>query len=207
MRPIINDIWLIFLTILGLVPLGLSAQSQEYILTYKGDTVLGNIERLDFSPETGIFINTRSVDKVGYEDQVRFIDENGKESTFACGEIMGFNDAGRFFESFYTPDLNKEGRNMVFSEKIVSGKANLYRVVESAVIRAPTRETENTVQEYQYLALAGKPTVRMSNSKKKLRELLSNYLSDDEITLAAINDKGFNKSQLRDILKEYNQRH
>ena len=207
MRPIINDIWLILLTILGLAPLGLTAQSQEYIITYKGDTVFGNIERLDFSPETGIFINTRSVDKVGYEDQVRFIDENGKESTFACGEIMGFNDAGRFFESFYTPDLNKEGRNMVFSEKIVSGKANLYKVVQSVVKRAATRETENTVQEYQYLAVAGKPTVRMSNSKKKLRELLSNYLSDDEITLAAINDKGFNKSQLRDILKEYNQRH
>ncbi len=61
MRPIINDIWLILLTVLGLAPLGLTAQSQEYIITYKGDTVLGNIERLDFSPETGIFINTRSV--------------------------------------------------------------------------------------------------------------------------------------------------
>jgi len=120
---------------------------------------------------------------------------------------MGFNDAGLFFESFYVPDLNKEGRNIVFSEKIVSGKANLYKVVQSVVRSSPTRETENSIQELQYLAVAGKPTVRMSKSKKKLRELLSNYLSDDEITLAAINEKSFNKSRLLDILRDYNQRH
>jgi len=207
MDSIIYFLRIISLLVIALAPFQICAQNQDYIITYRGDTVLGKIERLDIIPEAGIFINTRSVNRVGYEDQVRFTDESGKESTFACGEIMGFNDAGRFFESFYTPDLNKEGRNMVFSEKIVSGKANLYRVVESAVIRAPTRETENTVQEYQYLALAGKPTVRMSSSKKKLRELLSNYLSDDEITLAAINEKGFNKSQLRYILRDYNRRH
>ncbi len=206
MRSIINDIGLISLTILGLGPFGLSAQGQEYIVTYKGDTVLGNIERLDYSPKTGIFINSRSVNKIGYEDQVRFIDVNGKESIYVCGEIMGFNDAGRFFESFYIPDMNSEGINIVFSEKIVSGKANLYKVVQSVIKSGPTRQPEKTIQEYQYLAVAGKPTVRMSSSKKKLRELLIEYLSDDEISIAAINQKSFNKSIVREILRDYNLR-
>lgn len=197
---------IISLLVIALAPFQIYSQGQDYIITYKGDTILGNIERLDFRPEIR-FITDKAFDMVGYEDQVIFIDENGKESTFACGEIMGFNDAGLFFESFYVPDLNKEGRNMVFSEKIVSGKANLYKVVQSVVRSSPTRETENSVQELQYLAVAGKPTVRMSKSKKKLRELLSNYLSDDEITLAAINEKSFNKSRLLDILRDYNQRH
>jgi len=197
---------IISLLVIALVPFQIYSQGQDYIITYKGDTILGNIDRLAFRPEIK-FITDKAFDMVGYEDQVVFIDENGKESTFACGEIMGFNDAGLFFESFYVPDLNKEGRNMVFSEKIVSGKANLYKVVKSVVRSTPTRETVNTVQELQYLAVAGKPTVRMSKSKKKLRELLSNYLSDDEITLAAINEKSFNKSRLQDILRDYNQRH
>jgi len=196
---------IISLLVIALAPFQIYSQGQDYIITYKGDTILGNIERLDFRPE--IRFITEAFDMVGYEDQVIFIDENGKESTFACGEIMGFNDAGLFFESFYVPDLNKEGRNMVFSEKIVSGKANLYKVVQSVVRSSPTRETEYSVQELQYLAVADKPTVRLSKSKKKLRELLSNYLSDDEITLAAINEKSFNKSRLQDILRDYNQRH
>ena len=197
---------IISLLVIALVPFQIYSQGQDYIITYKGDTILGNIERLDFRPEIR-FITDKAFDMVGYEDQVIFIDENGKESTFACGEIMGFNDAGLFFESFYVPDLNNEGRNMVFSEKIVSGQANLYKVVKSVVRSSPTRETQNSVQELQYLAVAGKPTVRMSKSKKKLRELLSNYLSDDEITLAVINEKSFNKSRLHDILRDYNQRH
>ena len=197
---------IISLLVIALVPFQIYSQGQDYIITYKGDTILGNIDRLAFRPEIR-FITDKAFDMVGYEDQVIFIDENGKESTFACGEIMGFKDAGQFFESFYVPDLNKEGRNMVFSEKIVSGKANLYKVVQSVVRSSPTRETQNSVQELQYLAVAGKPTVRMSKSKKKLRELLSNYLSDDEITLAAINEKSFNKSRLQDILMDYNQRH
>ena len=197
---------IISLLVIALVSFQIYSQGQDYIITYKGDTILGNIDRLDFRPEIR-FITDKPFDMVGYEDQVIFIDENGKESTFACGEIMGFNDAGLFFESFYVPDLNKEGRNMVFSEKIVSGQANLYKVVKSVVRSSPTRETQNSVQELQYLAVAGKPTVRMSKSKKKLRELLSNYLSDDEITLAVINEKSFNKSRLQDILRDYNQRH
>jgi hypothetical protein len=206
MKSIINCIGLTLLTILGLGTFGISAQGQEYLVTYKGDTVFGTIERVDFSPKTGIFINSRSVNKIGYEDQVRFIDENGKESIYVCGEIMGFNGAGRFFESFYIHDINKEGNNMVFSEKIVSGKANLYKVVQSVIKSGPTRQPEKTVQEYRYLAVAGKPTVRMSSSKKKLRELLIEYLSDDEITLAAINEKGFKNSIVREILRDYNLR-
>ncbi len=206
MNPIIHYSRIISLSVIALVPFEIYSQSQDYIITYKGDTVLGKIERVNITPETE-FDTFKAVDRVGYEDEVRFIDESGKETTFACGEIMGFNDAGRFYESFYVQDLNKEGRNMVFSEKIVSGRANLYRVVQSTVKRAPTRETEQSLQEFQYLAVAGKPTFRISNSKKKLRELLSNYLSDDEITMAAINEKDFNKSQKQDILKAYNQRH
>ena len=197
---------IISLLVIALAPFQIYSQGQDYIITYKGDTILGNIDRLEFRPEIR-FITDKAFDMVGYEDQVIFIDENGKESTFACGEIMGFNAAGLFFESFYVPDLNKEGRNMVFSEKIVSGQANLYKVVKSVVRSSPTRETQNSVQELQYLAVAGKPTVRMSKSKKKLRELLSNYLSDDQITLAAINEKSFNKSRLQDILQDYNRRH
>jgi len=188
------------------VPFEICAQSQDYIITYRGDTVLGIIDRLDISPELE-FITNRSVEKVGYEDQVIFIDENGKESVYACGEIMGFKDAGRFFESFYVPDLNKEGRNMVFSEKVVAGRANLYKVMQAEMKMAATRETENVIHEFQYLAFAGKKTVRIPNAKKKLRELLSNYLSDDEITLAVIHEKSFNKSQLQDILIDYNRRH
>lgn len=207
MNPINCFFRIILLSVIALAPFEICAQSQDYIVTYKGDTVLGNIDRWDFSPRIGLFITSGAVDMVGYEDEVRFVDESGEESTFACGEIMGFNDAGRFFESFYVPDLNKEGRNMVFSEKIVAGRANLYEVVQSEIKRAPTMETFNTIHEFQYLALAGKPTVRIPNSKKKLRGLLSNYLSDDEITLAAINEKSFNKSRLQDILRDYNQRH
>lgn len=206
MDSIIYFLRIISLLVIAMVPFQICAQNQDYIITYRGDTVLGKIERLDITPGTRSS-DFKAIDRVGYEDQVRFTDESGQESTFACGEIMGFNDAGLFFESFYVPDLNKEGRNMVFSEKIVSGKANLYKVVQSVVRSSPTRETENYVQELQYLAVAGKPTVRMSKSKKKLRELLSNYLSDDEITLAAINEKSFNKSRLLDILRDYNQRH
>ncbi len=197
---------IISLSTIALVPFEICAQSQDYIITYRGDTVLGIIDRLDISPELE-FITNRSVEKVGYEDQVIFIDENGKESVYACGEIMGFKDAGRFFESFYVPDLNKEGRNMVFSEKVVAGRANLYKVMQAEMKMAATRETENVIHEFQYLAFAGKKTVRIPNAKKKLRELLSNYLSDDEITLAVIHEKSFNKSQLQDILIDYNRRH
>ncbi len=206
MNPINCFFRIISLSTIALVPFEICAQSQDYIITYRGDTVLGIIDRLDISPELE-FITNRSVEKVGYEDQVIFIDENGKESVYACGEIMGFKDAGRFFESFYVPDLNKEGRNMVFSEKVVAGRANLYKVMQSEMKMAATRETENVIHEFQYLAFAGKKTVRIPNAKKKLRELLSNYLSDDEITLAVIHEKSFNKSQLQDILIDYNRRH
>ena len=206
MNPIICFFRIFSLSVIALVPFEKCAQSQDYIITYRGDTVLGNIDRLDISPELD-FITNRSVDAVGFEDQVIFIDEKGKESVYACGEIMGFSDAGRFFESFYVPDLNKEGRNMVFSEKVVAGRANLYKVMQSEMKMAATRETEHVIHEFQYLAFAGKQTVRIPNAKKKLRELLSNYLSDDEITLAVINEKSFNKSRLQDILIDYNRRH
>jgi len=197
---------IISLLVIALAPFQIYSQGQDYIITYKGDTILGNIDRLEFRPEIR-FITDKAFDMVGYEDQVIFIDENGKEYVYACGEIMGFKDAGRFFESFYVPDLNKEGRNMVFSEKVVAGRANLYKVMQAEMKMAATRETENVIHEFQYLAFAGKKTVRIPNAKKKLRELLSNYLSDDEITLAVIHEKSFNKSQLQDILIDYNRRH
>jgi len=205
-NPIGGILKIITLAIITLISSEISAQNQDYIITYKGDTIPGKIERLNFTPKAD-FDNFKAVQRVGYEDEIRFIDDSGKETTYACGEIMGFYVAGRFFESLYVRDLNKEGRNMVFSQKIVSGTANLYKVVQSKLVRAATRETENTIQEYQYLAIAGMPTVRMSKSKKKLRELLIEYLSNDEITLAAINEKGFNKSSLQGILRDYNLRH
>jgi len=80
---------IISLLVIALAPFQIYSQGQDYIITYKGDTILGNIDRLEFRPEIR-FITDKAFDMVGYEDQVIFIDENGKESTFACGEIMGW---------------------------------------------------------------------------------------------------------------------
>ena len=162
-----------------------------YVVTVEGDTIQGLLKMYRYSAKPS--------------SVAIFMDEAGKKTKYKPKDLKAYKVGTHHYvsQSYYRPVTGNTLN--AFMKVEIEGPLTLYTYffVQSGAPMGPDgMMTGSSVQTSYFLQKAGQPLHFVK--KMKFRKEISEYLSDSETTVMAINEEKMKYADIKKIVKMYN---
>jgi len=176
-----------FLLVVMIISVRLKGQDSGflngYIITNSNDTIVGLVKYVNQVPY-------RVLVDIKFKET-----EKSKTKVYPPETILGYKAESKIFHSLKDPDYS--GKQ--FMELIIDGYVRLYT---STVTSFGASQYGSANSSSNYLLKTGDKV--LFSVDKKFKERVSEYLSDNEVVSGKIRNGVYKKSDIEEIIKEYN---